>query len=189
MAQKTTRFRIRSNWKRKLTKQEKSNCIKTHQKAKQMQASSKGLTSDEITYFLGSTRNFLGVYAQDEIKNLSVSQYPSFLIINLDSSSSKGSHWIAAGIFRTHLEIFDSLGFNIFTWPHIPCDLLRFLLKFSVGRQVLVSKRLQSDSSTLCGIYCVFFILARITLRFKQIQDIFTANLQQNDKILINFLK
>ena len=189
MAKKTKRCRICSNWKWKLTRKEKNNCYQAYKKAKAMQASSKGLNSSEITTLLSSTRNFIGVYAQDEIKNLSVSQYPSFLIINLDSISFGGSHWIAVGIFKAHIEIFDSLGFNIFNWPHIPCDLLNFLLKFSVGRKVLVSKRLQSDNSTLCGLYCVFYVLARITLRFSFIQNLFSDNLTRNDKVLINLLK
>ena len=189
MAKKANRSRNTSGWKRKLAQQEKNNCFQAYQKAKTMQASPQGINSNDITTILKGTRNFIGVYAQDEIKNLSISKFPSYLIINLDSRFSKGSHWLAVGIFRDHIEIFDSLGFNIFAWPKIPCHLLNFLLKFSVGRNVIVSKRLQSDESNMCGLYCIFFILAKISLRFSQIQRLFCSNFRQNDKILIKLLK
>ena len=185
MAHKTKR-RLHSNWKRKLTKQEKNNCIKAYQKIKECKETSQGLNSVEILSILNMTRFFIGVYAQNQVTSLSISAYPSFLIVNLDSQNLPGSHWIAIGIFSNHLEIFDPLGFNIFTWPHIPCELLSFLLKFSVGRKVVISDQIQSKNSTLCGFYCIFYILCRNTLQLPQLQRLFTTKLYKNDKKLIH---
>ena len=173
----------KSGWKRKLTKQEKANSRQTR-KAIEKEKNQKGLTTDSISRLLSGTRNFIGVYAEDELKNLVITSFPSFLICNIDLSSQPGSHWIALGIFRNTIEIFDSSGFKIFLWSRVPCHLLNFIHKLSLTRQILVSKRLQSKKSTLCGFYCVLYILARNCITLHQIHSLFSKRLAQNDLII-----
>ena len=177
--------RNRSNWRRKLNQEEKNNCERITKKAKVFKKTSRGLSTRLLTRFLSHTRNFLGVYAQDQLSNLTLSSYPAYLIVNLDSSQFEGSHWISIGLFSNRLEIFDSLGFNIFSWREIPCSLLNFLLKFSVGRKVVTNTKIQSDMSKLCGFYCLFYVLARNVMSFKKIKAYFTTDLKQNDKLII----
>ena len=51
---------------------------------------------------------FIGVYSIDLIpQDLPV---PSIIVVNLDSSEKKGSHWIVLHYQRKHVEYFDSLG-------------------------------------------------------------------------------
>ena len=189
MGTKPRESRKQSDWRRRLNKKEKAKIQKIYQKAKICKKEKSGLSTRMLTKFLTQTRHFLGVYSQDKLKTLSLQQFPSFFIVNLDSHDMPGSHWIAIGLFSRKLEIFDSLGFRLFDWPKIPCDLLNFLLKFSIGREVKVSKPLQSFESSFCGFYCIFYTLARNHMSFRKIESFFTSNLRYNDKILINLFK
>ena len=178
-----------SNWRRQLSKKTKIKCRKIQEKAKICKKTSRGVSSRLLIKFLSGTKNFIGIFAQDELSKLTVSSYPSFFIVNLDNKKQPGSHWIAIGIFSRKLEIFDPLGFDIFSWPKIPCDLLKFLLKFSTGRKVSVCKTIQSYKSTLCGFFCIFYILARNYLSFRKIQTKFMNELSKNDSILIKLFQ
>ena len=129
--------------------------------------------------------NFIGVYAEDQLKNLSITTFPCFLIINLDSSHMRGSHWVAVRISKTSLEIFDSLGFQILSWPRIPCNLLNFLRRWSHHRKTFLSPVIQSQDSVLCGFFCLVFIISRQVVSFKRFLNIFKAP-EQNDTLLIN---
>ena len=177
--------RSKSNWRRKLNQKEKNNCRKIAKKAKDFKKTPRGLSTRLLIDFLSDTRNFLGVYAQDQLSNFTLSSFPSFLVVNLDSSHSTGSHWISIGLFSNRLEIFDSLGFDILMWPEIPCSLLNFLRKFSVGRKVITNPKIQNSQSKLCGFYCLFYVLARNVMSFKKLKSYFTQNLRNNDKLLI----
>ena len=172
-----------SSWKRKLTKQEKANCRQAATEIQEIE-NQKGLTTLVLSQLLTRTRNFIGVYAEDELKYLKVTSFPSFLVCNIDKSSDPGSHWIALGIFRHTLEVFDSTGFKIFSWSRVPCHLLNFIHKLSLTRKVFVSNRLQSIKSTLCGFFCVLYILARNCITLHQIHSLFSKRLAQNDLII-----
>ena len=70
------------------------------------------MNTEEIFDLMRSDREirkiFMGVYAIDLIpKNLPM---PSIIVVNLDSSEKKGSHWIIVHFARKHVEYFDSLG-------------------------------------------------------------------------------
>ena len=175
--------KIKPSWKRKLTQQEKSNCqkIKTELEKKKSQ---KSISTFILNNLLSSTSNFIGVYAEDELDSITITSFPSFLICNTDTLSLPGSHWIAIGVFRDTVEIFDPGGFRLFLLPRIPCHLLTFIHKLSVTRTIRIANRIQSDLSTLCGFYCMFYVLARNSLSFKKIQSFFSSRLARNDSIL-----
>ena len=143
-----------------------------------------GLNSREIEIILNTKSHFIGVFSEDELQNLVIQSFPCLLIANIDTRNMNGSHWIAIGIFRDYVEIFDPLGFNIFSWTRVPCFLLAFLHRLSIRRKVLVSKCLQSDQSLLCGIYCCLYVYLRSVHTWNFIQSRFVAEVEQNDKIL-----
>ena len=168
-----------------LAKQEASRCNKNlATKIKTSKTKKKGTNGNVILNSLSCFDNFLGCFAQDELEKLVITNFPCFIIVNLDSSDMNGSHWIAIGIFRDYVEIFDPLGFNIFSWTRFPCFLLAFHHRLSIRRKVLVSKCLQSDQSLLCGIYCCLYVYLRSVHTWNFIQSRFVAEVEQNDKIL-----
>lgn len=166
-------------WQRNLSKQAKSvySIIKKEIKKEKNQ----GLKTSHLTRLMTKSPHFVGVFAENELNGLTINSFPSFLICNIDKSSQPGSHWMAVGIFKKRIEIFDPAGFRIFLWPRIPCHLLTFIHNLSVSRTVHVSKRIQSSKSSLCGYFAMFYILARNTLSFTQIQKLFTSRLARND--------
>ena len=174
----------------KLAKQAASNCNKTFAaEIKKVKKEKKGITATDITSWLKCSSNFLGCFAEDELQNLSVSSFPSFLIVNIDPSNMAGSHWIAIGIFADKIEIFDSLGFDLFNWARIPCTLLNFLNRLAVTRKVVTAPRIQSSKSHLCGFYAIYYVFMRNFTSFDKTFSCFCKNYYRNDRILTNFFK
>ena len=151
---------------------------------KKIQKTKQATTDKKITKLLKCVPNFTGCYAEDEVIDVTFNSYPCFLIVNIDSSSMPGSHWLALGIFKDRIEIFDPLGFKFANWSRIPCNLLKVLHRLSQHRRVLISKRIQSDQSIFCAFYCVYYCIFRSFISFTKICKPF-QNLERNDKILI----
>ena len=164
------------------------NFAQIYKKAKEVKTKQKGLTNCDLISFLTCASHFIGCYSDDEIAKL-VLKPPCFLIVNLDRSSGPGSHWLALGIFPNVIEVFDPLGFDIFSWPTLPHGLLTFLHKISFRKKVKVIPRLQSRKSTLCGLFCVFYIMLRSKFSLASILGYFSSSVVSNDRILINFFK
>ena len=169
-------------------KQAKNDCITNsiQEEIKKTQKD-KGISEKTILGTLKCVPNFLGVYAEDETANLTFNSFPSFIIVNLDKRTMSGSHWISVGIFRNKLEIFDSLGFQVFNWPRLPLILFQFLHRLSVSRSIKISKRVQGDSSSLCGFYAIFYVLVRQHSSFFDLQSAFHTNTLLNDKLLLKY--
>ena len=174
----------------KLGKQAAHRCSK--QLKTKIKEKTNKMSASFITNTLKCSPNFIGCFAENQLKSLTVTQFPSFLIVNVDSTDTSGSHWLAIGIFKNSIEIFDPLGFTIFNWARVPCDLLDFLHRMSFTRQVRVSPRIQSDQSTFCGFYCIFYIILR---RFTVLRNIVArfsiifSKMIENDNVLINFFQ
>ena len=145
------------------------------------------LNSNYLNSTLNCVPSFIGCYSEDQIDNLVFGRLPCFLIVNIDSSNMPGSHWITLGIFQKHIEVFDPLGFNIFNWSRVPCNLISFIHRLSVTRKILISKRVQSDTSNLCGFYCLFYLFLRKTKSMRTILSFFYTELSLNDNVLLNF--
>ena len=175
-----------SDWKRKLTHQEKTICRKVKEQITKKQKT-KGLTTDELMFLLNGRDNFFGCYAEDQLSNITITGFPAYLIVNLDSSNLPGSHWITIRISRRTVEVFDPAGFEIFNWSRIPCTLLEFLHRQTVSRKIILSPSLQPQKSTLCGYYCIFYILLRAHYTLSTITSYFSPSLSQNDRRLKKF--
>ena len=164
------------------------NFTQIYSKAKEIKAKQKGLAECDLNQFLKSSPHFLGCYSDNEISKL-VLKPKSFLIVNLDVSERPGSHWVALGIFKNSIEVFDSLGFDLLSWPTVPHGLLSFLHRISFRKRIKVIPRIQSKRSTLCGIFCVFYIILRSRFSLSSILAYFTSALASNDYKLIRFFR
>ena len=146
-----------------------------------------GVSSTVLVSALNCFPHFIGCVAENEIDDLVFGRLPCFIIVNIDSSNLPGSHWLALGIFAKSIEILDPLGFDIFNWSRIPCILLNFLHRMSVTRKVVIGKRIQSDKSTLCGFYCLFYMFMRRHMSMRRLLSYFYSKLSFNDSVLLNF--
>ena len=179
--------KAKSNRRRKLDHEKKTSCdlAQIKKAIKKTQKNQKGLDESFIRTYLKCVPSFIGCFAENELDHLTIHSFPCFLIINLDSSAMAGSHWMALGIFKTKLEIFDSLGFQLLKWPRIPCSLLKFLHRMTVGRKVQVLKRVQSKNSILCGYFSIFYVVFRSLYSFNTLAANFGSDLSKNDAILL----
>ena len=160
--------------------------------AREIKEEKKGINAQFLTYSLKCLPNFIGCYAENQLSSLTITQYPTFLIANVDSFNMQGSHWLVIGIFKTSIEIFDPLGFTIFNWNRVPCGMLDFLHRMSVTKRVQVSPRVQPANSHLCGFYCIFYLVLRSFASMRKINSYFyllNSKLYHNDSILYKFFK
>ena len=156
------------------------------QKIEKAQEYEKAIKASTIQKLLKCCPNFLGCFAEDELDNLRLKSFPCFLIVNVDSLSQDGSHWMALGLFADRLEIMDPLGFTIFNWTRVPCKLMNFCHRFGSRRKIVVAKRIQPDISVLCGYYCIHYVIFRQLFSFHKIQTLFSRDLNKNDLKLLN---
>ena len=133
----------KTNWLR----EKACNFREIQKQIRKSQKSKTGTSSSKIKSLLTCVPNFIGCFAEDELPQMRFNSFPCFLIVNIDSSSMPGSHWISLGVFKNRIEIFDPLGFKFLNWSRIPCHLLNLLHRLSQHRRVFISKRIQSDKS------------------------------------------
>ena len=146
-----------------------------------------GLSAQEIQKILNCCKSFIGCFASDQLGSLSLSFFPCTFIVNTDKNGMSGTHWICIRISKRKVEMFDSLG--LVYDNKLPIEILTFLQRFAVSRDIKLNKRLQPDSSVLCGFYCIFFIFLRQFCSFGQIQKYFVDDLNKNEKIITKFFK
>ena len=152
----------------------------------------KGVDASFLTNNLKCFPNFLGCYAENQMSSLIIHTFPTFFIVNIDSYHMKGSHWLAIGIFQKSIEIYDPLGFTIFNWNRVPCNLLNFLHRMSIHKRIIVSPRIQPDKSTLCAFYCIFYLVLRQYCSLRRINSFYYSlgsKLSRNDSVLYKFFK
>jgi hypothetical protein len=123
--------------------------------------------------------SFRGVFAADTIQTLD--PLPGSCVVNTDSSNEPGRHWIA--VFQTSadiVEIFDSFG----------KDLSFYGIDFFKSQKVIrQTEQLQSASSTVCGQYCLFFLLRRAGCeKYTDIIHLFTQSKVSNDAMVCQYI-
>lgn len=107
-------------------------------------------TVDRILKSLPATKRFYrGCFAADQIPTCN--NFPCSVVVNLDTSEHKGSHWVALFMENSQQIIyFDSLCLPPFG------NILEYLGKFkNITKN---SKIYQSYFSNVCGFYCIFII-------------------------------
>ena len=144
-----------------------------------------GVDTRFILKTLKCVPSFLGCFSENEVNGIIFQSFPCFLIVNVDQNDMPGSHWLAIGVFKNVIEIFDPLGFNIFNWARIPCSLLNFLHRLTVSRSVKLCPRIQDNRSVLCGFYSMFYVISRSSLSFTEIINCFDEQTSNNDRRLV----
>ena len=143
------------------------------------------MNSTEIEQALRSERlcrdEFVGVFSADNIPS---KEYPGAYIVNTDPSGQPGQHWVAFYCTEPgQLEAFDSFGQN-------PGDYSPTIKDWMSDDFIIVSSSiLQSDDSTLCGNYCLYFILLRCHgFSYEDILSIFCSDSKLNDLYVCKFI-
>lgn len=115
------------------------------------------MDENEINRSLSNVCGYLGTYALDELNDLRVRIFPSYLIVNLDVRNQKGTHWIAIALYLNDVYVCDSLG-TILPNDKLPYQLINFLHIVSFSKTIHITKRLQSLTSHTCGKYATYFV-------------------------------
>ena len=98
-----------------------------------------------------TARHFRGVYARDTLPR---KPKRGFYVVNFDKTGESGSHWVCMQIGKSTNAYFDSYG------GKPPPFTQRAFTKFlgQTKRLEKNTKQLQSDFSTTCGQWCIYYI-------------------------------
>jgi hypothetical protein len=96
--------------------------------------------------------NFLGVFPLDLIPTTAAITYPCSLVVNTKPHNHPGEHWIAIAKNQYNETVFfDSYGSPPFNLPEVGVVLS--------DDWTYNNTTLQSTFTTVCGEYCIFFLL------------------------------
>lgn len=144
------------------------------------------MNSNELKSYLATIQN-LPVYVcgSDELKNINTQNF--VIICNTEPSWLPGLHWLA--LFKTkqqvYFDFFDSFGHNINYYNN---DFQNFLEKHG-GSYRTCNIQLQSNHTSLCGQYCLYFVFHRLLgVSYSKIVKNFSQNMKQNDDIVKQFV-
>ena len=99
---------------------------------------------------------FKGVFALDELETIFPISGNGFYVFNNQTSDKPGEHWLAISSSRLSVTFFDS-----YALPPSAYDGLESILRRGSRGKVFtrVRPRLQGLLSTVCGDYCVLFLI------------------------------
>jgi hypothetical protein len=122
-----------------------------------------------------------GVFARDQVP-AQLGPYPAAFIVNTDVVKEPGTHWVAVYQGKEdEVEFFDSFGRTL---SHYKLDFLA-----ANKRLVLQNDVCQSALSTVCGQYCLFFLLRRAGGEsFSHILHLFTDSRSSNDTMVCQYI-
>lgn len=118
------------------------------------------MNTNEIKYVLKNClchKIKFTVCSANELVNCNVNK-PSMFVVNTDQSNQPGSHWICFYFPETgSAEFFDSLGKPP---EHYHKYFKSFLITYG-SSYVHNLQRIQDYNSSLCGEYCIYFLVHR----------------------------
>ena len=121
---------------------------------------------------------FVGVFAADNLP--AEKEFPGGYIVNTDPSSKPGQHWIAFYCYDGCMECFDSSGAD----PQVYHPNIADWVKRG-GFRIKQKEILQSQNTTVCGQYCMLFILCRCNnISYEDFMSMFSKNKNFNDKLV-----
>ncbi|KAJ8023215.1 hypothetical protein HOLleu_35549 [Holothuria leucospilota] len=113
---------------------------------------------------------------------------PWCLLANTDRKEEPGSHWVAIYADGESIEFFDSFG-----RPPEACafDFGKFLKRYASKSPLKINdKQIQNIFSTVCGQYCLFFLLHRVRgMSMSSIVNLFTKRYDVNDELVNEFIE
>ena len=120
------------------------------------------------------------VFAADQ---LPTKEFPGAYIVNTNTSSQPGQHWVAFFTTEESTECFDSFGEN-------PSAYSKYIAEWLKGDfQVVQCETLQSRDSTVCGQYCIYFIIFRsYGFSYEDMMSSLTERTEVNDKFVCKFV-
>ena len=126
-------------------------------------------------------RVLVGVFPADCLPGSK--EFPGAYVANTVPSNMVGQHWVAFYCENDEVECFDSFGRN-------PGDYSEYIQKWLDDEyQVVQCENLQSKGSTVCGQYCMFFILLRpYGFSYEDILSALTCDSQINDEFVCKFV-
>ena len=133
-----------------------------------------------------SRLKFCGVYAENALPR-HLDTFPCSVVVNTDPKGKPGQHWVAFYFSSPQEgEFFDSYG-------HPPefysLNYVKFLNR-NAQDWTFNKTELQSAWSTVCGEYCVFYVLNRAHgVRMSTIVNVFSSNKERNDHQVHEFVR
>jgi hypothetical protein len=133
--------------------------------------------------------HFSGIYAKGQSFDL-IGAESKFIILNTSTgleNSAEQKHWVV--IFRHYdtFEFFDALGGNAKQF----CNLVPREIRRSLKRLQVNTAAAQLHNSSNCGLFCIYFIYARIFLLERSfnyvLKHIFVIDCRQNETKVIVF--
>ncbi|KAL3119384.1 hypothetical protein niasHT_003992 [Heterodera trifolii] len=122
---------------------------------------------------------YIGCFAADQIPAGAIVKFPHCMVVNLDPSTSRGSHWVCIYCASPLLlEYYDSLGM----WPPPSVLIVNHLSRY---KQIQYSSLpLQSPNSSACGRHVIFFLYCRcVGMTFEKIVSFLHYGKQQPDTL------
>lgn len=139
------------------------------------------VTVEKIFYHHFKNVSHHGVYAANRLPQYV--NHPCTIVVNTDRDTSPGTHWIAIFIDRQGYGMyFDSYGRPPFISEHL-AFLRRNTKTWTYSRKIL-----QNYFSTVCGYYCLVYLLFRIN-RYTHanfLQMFNTSDLNENDNLIVH---
>ena len=142
------------------------------------------MNASEIEDALHSNRfareYLVGVFAADQ---LPTKEFPGAYIVNTDTSSQPGQHWVAFSTTEEGTECFDSFAENPSTYSVYIAEWLKD------NFQVVQCETLQSRDCTVCGQYCIYCTLFRsYGFSYEDMMSSLTESTEVNDKFVCKFV-
>jgi hypothetical protein len=124
---------------------------------------------------------YVGTFSAD---TLPLKEYPGAYIANTDTSSQPGQHWVAFYCEKEkQIEVFDSYGYNPAVYSPY--------LKNWIGSDYVIQStcKLQGPDSTVCGQYCMFFVLLRCHgFSYEYVISTLSRHTEYNDRFVCKFI-
>ena len=123
----------------------------------------------------------LGVFPSDKLPK-TVPQPPWGLVVNTDPSNLPGTHWVAIYCSPDSVAYFDSYGQK---------PMVKSIKKWLVDYKTYWTnpKRIQGPASSVCGQYCVYFLVQRWQgMTNEKILKKFSGDLVENDLMITAWL-
>jgi hypothetical protein len=102
---------------------------------------------------------YQGIFSCDKLTDHVISSFPCGFVVNFDTSSEPGSHWIGLFFDRfKNVEYFDTYARPINTNK----DIYNFIQKTgNKSIKYLTGASIQDDTSSVCGHYTILYLLCR----------------------------
>ena len=125
---------------------------------------------------------FLNVYAKNEVP-AKISQRPACFIVNNQTRSQPGQHWLAVYIDESgNLEFFDSYG-------RAPLSYGLESRMEALSQHVTYNQQRIQGRSQLCGFYCVLYLLFKVRKRSDEFFCKFGNKYDRNDRLVFNEIR